>query len=286
MTPEEPIPGDRHDPVRAYETGRTTAYAARGDQRFSYCLYVPEQRPQGRRPRLVVLVHGTERGNVRYRDAFAEFGERHGCVILAPLFPAGIDEPRELHNYKFIEYRGIRYDQVLLDMVDEVAERYDVDADRFLLHGFSGGGQFTHRFLYLHPDRLACASIGAPGRITRLDDGQPWWLGTQGFGERFGREPDIETMRTVAVQMVVGDRDVEGWEINNPGHSNWMDGAEKAGATRVERLRTLRENYLENGIGVRFDLVPGVAHEGQQVLPVVRDFFRMVLLDPRATCGR
>lgn len=243
VDPQEPTPDDDRDPVRAYETGRTTAFAAACDQRFSYCMYLPRRRPEGRRPRLVVLMHGTERGNAHYRDEFADFGEEHGCAVLAPLFPAGIEEPGELHNYKFIEYHGIRYDQVLLDIVAEVAARYDIDAERFLLHGFSGGGQFTHRFLYLHPDRLAGASIGAPGRITQLDDGLPWWLGTDGFEERFGNPVDIEAMRQVAVQMVVGEQDVETWEINNPGHSNWMDGVQDTGDTRVERLRTLRQNY-------------------------------------------
>lgn len=279
---QQPAADDHRDPVRAYQTGRTTVFAAECDQRFSYCMYLPEHRPAGSRPRLIVLVHGTERGNAHYRDAFAEFGEEHNCAVLAPLFPAGIDEPGELHNYKFIEYHGIRYDHVLLRIVDEVAERYDLDADRFLLHGFSGGGQFTHRFLYLHPNRLAAASIGAPGRITQLDDDLPWWLGTGGFEERFGQPVDLDPLRRVAVQMVVGARDVETWEIDNPGHTNWMDGVERTGATRIERLRTLRQNYLDNGVGVRFDLVPDVAHHGDGVLPAVRDFFHTVLANPPA----
>lgn len=276
-TPQEMVPGDHRDPVRAYETGRTTVFAAACDQRFSYCMYLPEARAAGHRPRLLVLIHGTERGNAHYRNRFAEFAEEHGCAVLAPLFPAGIDEPGELHNYKFIEYHGIRYDQVLLDIVEEVGERYDLDTERFLIHGFSGGGQFVHRFLYLHPDRLAAASIGAPGRITQLDDELPWWLGTGGFAELFGAPVDVDALRRVAVQMVVGDQDVETWEINNPGHTNWMAGVEETGNTRIERLQTLQDNYLSHRLDVRFDLMPGVAHHGDGVLPAVKDFFSDVL---------
>jgi len=266
------------DPRDFYHTGKTTVFAARRDQRFSYCLYLPDTAGTSRLP-LVVLVHGTERGNVAYRDAFADFAEEHGCAILAPLFPAGIDDPEDLHNYKFIEYRGIRFDRVLLDMVDEVAARYAIDASRFLLHGFSGGGQFTHRFFYLHPGRLAAASIGAPGRVTLLDPERRWWLGTGGFADLFGRDVDLDALRRVRVQMVVGDRDTDTWEINNPGDTNWLDGAERAGATRIERLRTLREDYERHDIGVRFDLVPGVAHDGSGVLPAVKEFFSDALAD-------
>lgn len=273
------------DPHGFYRSGATPLFAARGDQRFSYCLYVPQaHQDEDRLPLpLVVVVHGTGRAGPRYRDAFADFAEQHGCVVLAPLFPAGIIDPDDLHNYKFIEYRGIRYDEVLLGIVDEVAERYAVDASRFLLQGFSGGGQFAHRFFYLHADRLAAVSIGAPGRITLLDDSQPWWIGTGGFDERFGREIAVPLLQKVAVQLVVGDRDVETWEINNVGDSNWMDGAERAGRTRVERLRTLRDNYAAHGIDARFDLVPGVAHDGFAVLGVVREFFSSVLSGAEAS---
>ncbi|WP_028927473.1 hydrolase [Pseudonocardia acaciae] len=266
------------DPQGFYLTGRTTVFASRDDQRFSYCLYLPAREADATvKVPLVVIMHGTGRTNVAYRDAFADFAEKHGCAILAPLFPAGIGDPEDLHNFKFISYGDIRFDRVLLAIVAEVGERFGIDTERFCLHGFSGGGQFTHRFFYLHPERLSAVSIGAPGRVTLLDGSRPWWLGTDGFAERFGRDIDVERMREVPVQMVVGDRDVETWEINNPGHSNWMDGAELAGRTRIERLHTLAESFRAAGIAVRLDVVPGVDHNGHGVLPAVKDFFAGVL---------
>jgi poly(3-hydroxybutyrate) depolymerase len=264
MTPPEPTSA-------AWSRGKTPVFASRYDQRFSYCLHIPEN--LGPRTPLVVIMHGTERNFLLYRDHLQPFADEHGVVVLAPLFPAGIIDPADLHNYKFIDYQGIRYDQALLAMVDEVAERYPVDVEQFYLHGFSGGGQFAHRFFYLHPDRLAGVSIGAPGRITRLDDTLPWWLGTADFEKRFGTPIDFDALRRVPVLMVVGDQDVETWEITNPGEPNWMAGAELTGDTRVERLRTLERDFVAHGVDVRLVLVPGVAHRGSQVLQPVRDFF-------------
>jgi poly(3-hydroxybutyrate) depolymerase len=255
-----------------YSRGKTPVFAAQVDQRFSYCLYVPDGLGPEKVP-LVVIQHGTERNFLLYRDHLAAFADEHRVVVLAPLFPAGIIDPDDLHNFKFIEYRGIRFDEVLLAMVDEVAARYPVDTGAFYLHGFSGGGQFAHRFLYLHPDRLAGVSIGAPGRVTRLDDSLPWWLGTKDFERRFGRPIDLDALRRVPVLMVVGDQDVDTWEINNPGESNWLDGVEETGKTRIDRLDTLRRNFVDHGIDVRFVLVPGVAHRGSLTLPPVREFF-------------
>src|SRR5690606_39266483 len=99
----------------------------------------------------------------------ADFARAHRVVVLAPLFPAGMTEPGELSSYKLIRHGGIDYDRVLLGMVAEVAARYRLAGERFYLHGFSGGGHFAHRFLYLHPERLAGVSIGAPGIVTLID---------------------------------------------------------------------------------------------------------------------
>ena len=227
----------------------TPVYASRVDQRFGFCLFVPDDLGPGRAP-LVVVQHGTDRDFMHDRDHLQSFAEEHRVVLLAPLFPAGIIEPGDLDGYKFIDFHGIRFDQVLLAIVDEVAERWPVDVARFYLHGFSGGGQFAHRFLYLHPDRLAGVSIGAPGRITRLDDTLPWWTGTQDWEERFGRPIDLDAVRRVPVLMVVGDRDIP----------------------RVDGLRALQRSFEAHGIGVRLEIVPGVGHHGESILAPVRDF--------------
>ncbi|MFI6083048.1 alpha/beta hydrolase [Streptomyces sp. NPDC051217] len=271
-TPTEP------DSQGAHFIGGTPFFASRHDQRLSYALYVPKDHTAQAAPLpLVVIQHGTGRSAELYRNQWKQFAIDNRCVILTPLFPAGLVEPGELHSFKFLEYRGTRFDEELLHIVDEVGERFNTETDRFLLHGFSGGGQFAHRFAYAHPGRLAGISIGAPGRITQLDDSLPWWLGTGGFKERFGIDIDLTALRALPVQMVVGGEDTETWEINNVGGPNWMDGAEKTGRTRIERLETLRASFEAQGVKVRFDVVPGVAHKGSLVIPVVQEFMAGLL---------
>ncbi|MFC4561059.1 hypothetical protein ACFO4E_04230 [Nocardiopsis mangrovi] len=281
MTVDRDIAERPKDPRGYYFAGATPFFASRYDQRLSYALYVPYRNaaPGAAPCPLVVIQHGTGRTAAAYRDAFAGFAEEHGCAVLTPLFPAGIGDPEDLHAFKFLRAGDLRYDLALLDIVEEVGARFNVWTGRFLLHGFSGGGQFTHRFFYLHPDRLAGVSIGAPGRVTLIDPAREWWLGLDGIEEKVGAAPKPELLPEVPVQMVVGEDDVETWEIDNPGGANWMAGQEEAGDTRVERLTTLRRNFEAHGIGVRFDLVPGVAHSGLGVLGAVRDFFGSILAD-------
>lgn len=259
-----------------YGFGRTTIFACQADQRFSYCLYVPNAYDEAGTEiyPLVVLVHGTNRTAQEYRDAFADFAEAQQAIVLAPLFPAGIGEPGELSGYKFIASHGVRYDRVLLAMIEEVAESYRIDADRFLLHGFSGGGHFAHRFFYLHPRRLLGVSIGAPGMVTLLDQERDWWVGVRDIEVRFGQPLDLPAMRDVPVQMVIGGDDTETWEITvEPGGRNWMPGANDAGRTRLDRLVSLRRSFEAARIQVRHDIVPGVGHNGYAILDPVKAFF-------------
>jgi dienelactone hydrolase len=172
----------------------------------------------------------------------------------------------------------IRYDLLLLEMVREVAEKYDQDWSRFAIFGFSGGGHFAHRFAILHPQTLWAASIGASGSVTLLDAERDWWVGIRNLRETFGITFDREALAKVPVQMVVGDADLETWEITHkPGGTYWMEGANDAGRTRPERLQALAASFEKAGIAVRFDLVPGVSHDRLKVLDRVKDFLADVL---------
>lgn len=268
-----------------YQFGATSLYASQVDQRFSYCLYVPESYDEDGTETypLAVIVHGTGRAAQAYRDAFADFAEAQQCVILAPLFPCGIIEPGELNSYKYIKFHDLRFDEILLGIVDEVSGIYRLESERFLLFGFPGGGHFTHRFFYLHPERILGASIGAPGVITLLHQDRDWWVGVRDLEAQFGKALKLEAMRRVPVQMVVGGDDTETWEITiQPESSRWMPGANDAGANRQDRMRSLKQSFERAGIQVRHDVVPGVAHDGMEVLAPVKEFFSDVLTEAKS----
>lgn len=263
-----------------YDIGRTPFFCLQADRRFSYCLAVPpDYNEAGKRYSLIVLVHGTGRRACEYRDAFTEFAAAHDCIVMAPLFPAGMTSPRDISSYKFISHGGIRYDQTLFAMVAEVAAKYRLVSSRFLLFGFSGGAHFAHRMLILHPTRLRSVSIGAPGLVTLIDPRRPWWTGTADIEERLGVALDLAAMRQVAVQMVIGEQDTETWEITLDERSQWwLPGANDAGATRLERIATLKRNFESHGIPVQLDYVAGAGHVGELLLPEVQAFMSRALM--------
>lgn len=274
----------RQNARRLYDQGPTTVYAHAGDKRFAYCLYVPESIEDATRPvDLVVVVHGSNRAMETYRNSFAEFGRWNDCVILAPLFPVGVLGDGNGDGYKQILEGDIRYDQILLDMVAEVGKKYGRNFDTFALFGYSGGGQFTNRFCYLHPDRLWAASIGAPGSVTLLDTARKWWVGVADMETRFGKALNLDALRQVPIHMVVGAADLETWEITHrPGGKHYMEGANDAGRTRPERLERLRASFEAAGVNATLDQIPNVPHMGIKVMPAAQKFFAAVLRERRA----
>lgn len=240
---------------RRYQRGRIPFTACQADPRFSYCLYVPSchlgQR-QAEAP-LLVVVHGSARTAEGFRDAFIEFAEEHGCVVLAPLFPRSAVSADELDGYKLQPPLGYRYDQVLLSIIEEVAAEYRT-AREFYLYGFSGGAQFAHRFAYLHPGRLKAVSIHAPGQVCL----PKMYLDVQG----------LEALKRVRVQMVVGCEDI----LAQP-----QEASAEVGLSRRALLSILYQAWQQVGIEVELEEVPDTEHDGFALIPVGQCFFARLM---------
>jgi len=268
-------------PFTWYDNGFVPFHASQVDPRFSYMMYVPldyDENADKHYP-LIVLMHGTERGPHYYLEKNAEFAEEYDVILLAPLFPVGTHGGQDLENYKLIDFKGTRYDLILLSMVDEVASKYNIDSNRFSLFGFSGGGHFAHRFFYLHPHRLTSVSVGAPGMVTLIDDERDWWVGTRDVYWKFNAKLDRGAMAQVAVHMVVGSEDTNEWEDEIEPESVYNMGDSPgatynfAGINRIERLKTLKANFEENGIAVQLEIVEGAGHDETYMFPAMWDFF-------------
>lgn len=260
--------------------GNQPFWLCQHDRRFSYCSYAPGTLPQqGKRP-LIVVIHGSGRVAESYRDAFADLADSLGAVVLAPLFPCGVEGPEDTESYKFCVTAQTRFDLALLAMVDELNVRMGgtLDADRFAIFGYSGGGQFAHRFAYLHAHRLLALSIGAPGKVTVMDETLPWWRGLAGLSALAGLPLALEQLRALPVQLVIGSQDSDEADVvTQPDSPHWMDGINAAGRNRLALLESLHQSLKTQGVAARLDVVDGVAHDGFAVLEPVFSFFADVL---------
>lgn len=278
--PIRPLASFLNEPSACYYTLCSPTVACQSDPRFSYCTYLPKAwTPETAHTyRLLVVVHGSDRVHQHTRDMFIDLAEEKNLVILAPLFPCGIDDPADTDGYKYIQFGDIRFDHLLLDMVRETEIRFSGNFEKFAIFGFSGGAHFAHRFFYIHPERLSALSVAAPGSVTLLDDTSSWWVGTGDFQEKFGKPLDLTVMRNIPAQLIVGAKDnAKDLVTNSRDRANWMEGSDTAGSTRVDRLKTLYKNWQESDLQVELCLVADTGHDLPPLVQQAHTFFSQTL---------
>lgn len=261
--------------------GHVPLKALASDPRISYALYIPPTHYSGNsnciQLPLLILVHGTERRwTAIYEEELVSYADQTPCAILAPLFPAGLDGPNDLDSYKKLRSPSLRSDQALLSILDEIAPRWpEIRTDKIFMMGFSGGGQFAQRFLYLYPERLAAVSVGAPGRVTMLDFSQKWPIGVADTGTLFGRPVDLNHIQQVAIQIVVGSEDnwihggKEFWiwlqQYRNKAENQQGPGAlNTMGQGRLQTSEDLYNAWKKHGIDSQLKIVQGISHEAER----------------------
>jgi pimeloyl-ACP methyl ester carboxylesterase len=187
----------------APQVGRVTEMRLASDPAQRYYLYIPRGDSGVRR--LFVTVHGISRNAEEHALAFAALAERYGLVVVAPLF----DEAR-YPDYQRLgrSGKGERADLMLDRIVAEAAHWSGADATRFHLFGYSGGGQFAHRYALARPERIAAYAIGAAGWYTLPDATQKYPMGTRASERLPDLRFDADRFLAVPAAVFVGERDV------------------------------------------------------------------------------
>lgn len=274
----------------AYFVGKVPLKSLRSDPRISYAIYVPEQycaihdilqNPENDVPPrlpLVVNVHSTRRDAITCRDSLIDFADKHGVAILAPLFPAGLDSLFDLDSYKLLRTDFLQADLRLLDMLNEVGHIWPgINTDPIILVGFSGGGQFVNRFMYLNPERVSAVAIAAPGQVTKLNVSEPWPKGIKDVDEVFpGEEVNVDAIKQIEdVLLLVGEDDEMSngqvellqWLAKRKAKLKGETVEEKLGRmSRVQGVKSLQKDWRKHGIEAKLEIVPGVRHTYRDLL--------------------
>ena len=136
-------------------------------------------RPEGFVPggRVVFVMHGQGRDGKRYRDAWVEFAKQQKFLLLTPEF-SNVDYPSDaMYQQGYIQaFDGsIRAKEkwsllAIEHLFDYVVQENSLLAKRYTIYGHSGGGQFVHRLVLLHPKaRIELAVAANPGWYTMSD---------------------------------------------------------------------------------------------------------------------
>ncbi len=209
-----------------------------------YFLYVPDSvlhNPE--EAHILAAIHGYS-GRIDDADGiskvrntalkWASLAEEYGWVVLAPHF----DEDRFNDAYQQLNLSvfgiGVRSDLRLNDLVEEVSQLIPgINSQKVYLFGFSGGGQFVHRYTAFHPERVLRAVAAGAGWYMWPDDGIPYPVGTATLLNK--ADPKMDELLTSDLLVLVGTEDTTDSSFRET--YGFYDLMKMQGATRWERAR-------------------------------------------------
>lgn len=173
---------------------------------LAYHAFVPEQATRTGRAALVVAVHGISRNALEQMTSFSSLAAERGHVLMAPCFDTPDDEDYQRLGRRG---RGRRADLALDDAIRRLSEERKIELGSRYFFGYSGGGQFVHRYLMSHPDRVTAAVVAAAGWYTFPDAHQTYPHGLRVGGALAGVRMEPAAFLRVPLLVAVGSLDVD-----------------------------------------------------------------------------
>lgn len=198
------------------------------DSDQKYYLYVPSTGGTG--ARTFIAVHGITRNAAEQAHLFAPFAERYGVLLIAPLFPKD-----RFQDYQRLgrKGKGERADFALDRIVAEVTSLIGAKTNELYLFGYSGGGQFVHRYAMAHPERVARIALAAAGWYTFPDPTVHFPLGIRATSGLPDVRFNLAKFLSVPTYLMVGEKDV----MRDPELRKSRRLDRQQGITRLERGR-------------------------------------------------
>ena len=223
------------------EVGTVLTRKLRNDSKQKYYLYVP--RAGGADVPVFVTVHGVKRMAKEHAAEFASFVEHYGVVLVAPLFPKD-----RFRDYQRLgrKGRGKRADHALNSIITEVGSLTRANIDKLYMFGYSGGGQFVHRYSLAYPERTARIVVAAAGWYTFPDFDVNYPRGVKKAKGLDNIRFDPVRFLSVPTCVVVGKRDIHrDQELNKSDRIDRQQGVNRfeRGKAWIEAMADAARSY-------------------------------------------
>jgi hypothetical protein len=234
-----------------------------GMSQMRYFVYIPQQTAE--KSKILYSIHGISRNADEHIQGFIAQAERYGAIIIAPLFPKE-DFPRyqQLGTSVNQERADMAFDHVLQD----AHEWLGIPPAPMHMFGFSGGGQFLHRYAMFYPKRVARMVLTAPGWYTFPDPERKFPYGIKSTRDWPNLKFAMEKFLKIATLVMVGEED----DLRDKDLNKVREIDSFQGLNRVERAErwTASAQALGRAYGIssnfRLEGVPNASHAYESYL--------------------
>jgi len=228
-----------------------------GMSQMQYFVYIPQQ--ASAENKIFYSIHGISRNAEEHIQGFIAQAEKHGVIIVAPLF--------EKKDYPRYQQLGVTANQQRADMafnhvLQDVHGWLGIPPKPMHLFGFSGGGQFLHRYAMFYPTRIARMVLAAPGWYTFPDPERKYPYGIKSTKEWPNLHFMLESFLQIATLTIVGEvDDLRDKDLNKIREIDSFQGFNRI--ERAERwtaaIRALGRSY-DITTNTQLELIPNASH--------------------------
>lgn len=234
-----------------------------GMQQLDYFVYLPTQGQ--RNNRVFLSVHGISRNAEQHLEGFAAQAERYGAVMLAPHFPkSSFPTYQRLGSTAHQERADLAFDQMLQD----AAAWLGITITPLHIFGFSGGGQFTHRYAMFYPKRVSRMVLGAPGWYTFPDPDHHYPIGLRSSEEWPRLKFSPARFLQIPTLVLVGEADdIRDEDLNKTRRIDAFQGLNRIerGERWINSMRALARAFNVPA-DLRFETLPNANHAYESYL--------------------
>ena len=228
-----------------------------GMSQTDYVVYIPKEIRD--ETRIMYTIHGISRNTEQHIKGFIPQAERYGTVIVAPLFTKK-DFPRyqQLGTSVNQERADMAFDHVLQD----AHEWLGIPPAPMRMFGFSGGGQFVHRYAMFYPKRVARMVLAASGWYTFPDPERKYPYGIKSTRDWPNLKFAMEKFLQIPTRVLIGEEDdLRDKDLNKAREIDSFQGLNRV--ERAERwtaaARALGRSY-DISTDFRLEHIPNASH--------------------------
>lgn len=228
-----------------------------GMSQLEYFVYIPESHTNN--SKILYTIHGISRNAEEHIKGFVAQAERHGTVLVAPLFLKG--------NFPRYQRLGTNVQQERADMafdhiLQDVHERLEVSPTPMRMFGFSGGGQFLHRYAMFYPKRVARMALAAPGWYTFPDPDRKYPYGLKSTSDWPQLKFSLENFLQIPTLVLAGEEDdLRDKDLNSDREIDSFQGLNRI--ERAERWINANRNLARSydiSADFRLETIPNASH--------------------------
>ena len=188
--------------ITAIKVEKVTALITADGTSCPYYIFLPKTISSA--PKILVSVHGITRNATEHCMRFSKSFALDDTILIVPLFT----KERFKHFQKLrADANGLRPSKALNIVLEDVEKRLGYSTQKFILSGYSGGGQFAHRYAMLYPERIEKLVLMAPGWYTFPDATIPYPEGVKPGGEFADLQLYPKGLLSFPIEVIIGEQD-------------------------------------------------------------------------------